>query len=227
MANKKELRKKLIEIRQEFKLGKGMYNHHGKFYYRTLPQIFEELKPFEKKYDVLFEVDSELISLTDRVFSVGIATIVDVETGEKLTSHSNSEVPKDAPRGMQHSQSSGSSETYALKRALGNLLGIDDSDDADKPLSEVVVGDKTPTLTPPNETPAPSGNKEVRNIMSLRGELVKTLPNDITYEVINGWYGELMNMGGDSQTLVMINAKAGQAGFNFNEITKKYEKEGN
>lgn len=227
MANKKELRKKLILIKQDFKLGKGVYNSHGKFYYRTLPQLHEELKPFELKHNVLFETDSELIELAGRVFSVGIATIVDVDTGESITSHSNSEIPKDAPRGMQHSQSSGSSETYALKRALGNLLGVDDSDDADKELKEVVVGNKRDEVIAPENTQTPIGDEGVRNIMSLRGEIVQTLPTSLTVELVNGWYKELETLGGDDQALKMINVKATMQGIRFNETTKKYEKVGN
>ena len=145
----------------------------------------------------------------------------------RSTSRSNSEVPKDAPRGMQHSQSSGSSETYALKRALGNLLGVDDSDDADKELKEVVVGNKKDEVIAPENTQTPIGDEGVRNIMSLRGEIVQTLPTSLTLELVNGWYKELETLGGDDQALKMINVKATMQGIRFNETTKKYEKVGN
>lgn len=227
MANKKDVRLVLLEIKTDFKLGKDVYNQHGKFYYRTLPQILQALKPYENKHKVLFELDSELVELSGRVFSKGIAEVVDIETGISLVSHSFSEIPAIAPRGMQHSQSSGSSETYALKRALGNLLGIDDSTDADMEITDTeVVTNEGRVIVPPTETKAPSGSQEVRDIMSLRGEMVKTLTPDLTSEKLDGWYKELNEMGGDDKTLIIINAKANQAGFRLNEETKKYEKVG-
>lgn len=215
-----ELRLKLIEIKNEFTLGKGIYNDFSNFYYRTLPQIQEKLKPLEKKHQVLFNITSELVELGGRVFVKGMATVESLDGLEKITSYSSAELPAVAPKGMSLPQSSGTSETYALKRALGNLLGIDDSVDADS-ISDTPA--KVPT-TVEDTTPAkPKGDNNQLTIMNLRGEIIRTQASDLNVDKLNEWYNALNKIGYEDQTKNMIDLKAKIVSATFNKETNSYQ----
>lgn len=124
---------RFIELKNEISVGKGVKNTYGGFYYRTVEQIFEALKPLELKYNILVEVDSELKVYNEKLFHEATATARDIESGEiitKKTSYAEFQ-PKDAKVNMNESQLSGSVESYAVKRALQMLVGLDDGLDAD------------------------------------------------------------------------------------------------
>ena len=57
-----QLSKKLSLIQVEFKCNKSAFNSFGKYNFRKAEDILEALKPFNKKYDVYFTVDEELIA---------------------------------------------------------------------------------------------------------------------------------------------------------------------
>ncbi len=58
------------------------------------------------------------------------ASLTDVKTGEKFQAHGWAREPE-SKKGMDPSQITGTAASYAGKRALGNLLSIDDTADAD------------------------------------------------------------------------------------------------
>ena len=120
-----QLSKKLSLIQQEFKSKKSSYNSFGKYYFRKAEDILEALKPMNKKYDVYFLVDEELIA------PATIQSTATISDGENAI-HARSVVGVDlTQKGMQTPQQYGSASSYAKKYALGNLLLIDDTQDSD------------------------------------------------------------------------------------------------
>ena len=124
------LNQKLSLIQKEFKASKSKFNSFGKYNFRSAEDILEALKPFNEKYQVNFTITESMVesqflqfpmlrsvaSINDDLDTITASAIVGVDLEQK---------------GMQMPQKFGSASSYAKKYALGNLLLIDDSQDAD------------------------------------------------------------------------------------------------
>ena len=123
-----ELNQKLAIVQTELKAKKSSYNSFGKYYFRKSEDILEAIKPFLVKHGVTVTINEEMIS-TDPVPTLqSTATISD----GKDAIHATALVGVDlAQKGMQTAQQFGAASTYGKKYALGNLLLIDDTEDAD------------------------------------------------------------------------------------------------
>lgn len=124
------LGEKLSLIQQEFKAKKSRYNSFGKYNFRSAEDILEGLKPFNKKYDVHFVVEEVMEVLGNLPVIVSHARIVDNKSNDRIGATAIVGVDL-AQKGMQIPQAFGSASSYAKKYALGNLLLIDDTADAD------------------------------------------------------------------------------------------------
>ena len=124
------LGEKLSLIQQEFKAKKSRYNSFGKYNFRSAEDILEGLKPFNKKYDVHFVVDEVMNDMGNLPVIVTHARIVDNKSNERIGATAIVGVDL-AQKGMQVPQAFGSASSYGKKYALGNLLLIDDTADAD------------------------------------------------------------------------------------------------
>lgn len=125
----KSLSQKLSEIQVGFKAKKSRFNSFGKYNFRSAEDILEGLKPFNKEYDVYFKITESLIS-TEPLILESVASIVDCSTGETIEAKSIVGIDL-MQKGMQAAQCFGSSSSYGKKYSLGNLLLIDDTQDAD------------------------------------------------------------------------------------------------
>ena len=123
------IREKLSKIQFEFKAKKSRYNAFGKYNFRSAEDILESLKPFNDKYDVHFTVEENLTT-SDFPIIHSAAKIVDNKSGDKITATAIVGVDLNA-KGQQMPQRFGSASSYGKKYALGNLLLIDDTADAD------------------------------------------------------------------------------------------------
>jgi hypothetical protein len=125
---------KLSRIQAEFKAAKSKYNSFGKYNFRSAEDILEALKPFNEKYGVLFTISEKYVELWKSGESVPVmestATIRDVDGISKISAKSIVGIDLQQ-KGMQTPQAFGSASSYAKKYALGNLLLIDDTQDAD------------------------------------------------------------------------------------------------
>ena len=123
-----KLNQKLAVIQTELKAKKSSYNKFGKFYFRKAEDILEAIKPFLIEHGVTVTINEQMIS-TDPVPTMqSTATISD----GKDVIHATALVGVDLDqKGMQTAQQFGAASTYGKKYALGNLLLIDDTEDAD------------------------------------------------------------------------------------------------
>lgn len=131
MADEKtNLKEKLQKIQVELKAPKNLHNSFGDFNYRNAEGILEALKPFEKKYKVAFIITDEVVGISDRVYVKAVASILDVESDAEICSVGWA---REAPtkKGMDDSQLTGATSSYARKYALSGLLLLDDTKDAD------------------------------------------------------------------------------------------------
>ena len=131
---------KLAAIQAELHSPKSEYNSFGKYSYRTAEAILEAVKPFLKAQGCLLNCSDELLLIGDRYYIKATATIVAVEDGSSVstTAWAREELDK---KGMDQSQVTGASSSYARKYALNGLLAIDNTPDSDA----TNVGDGTTT----------------------------------------------------------------------------------
>jgi hypothetical protein len=120
---------KLCKIQQEFKAKKSRFNSFGKYNFRSAEDILEGLKPMNEKYGVYFTINEQLINANPPVMT-SVATIWDCESGKSIDCSAVVGIDLNQ-KGMQTPQAFGSASSYAKKYALGNLLLIDDTADAD------------------------------------------------------------------------------------------------
>lgn len=126
----KLLHEKLSKIQVEFKSNKSKFNSFGKYNFRSAEDILEALKPFNEKYGVYFTIKEELSNIGELPIITSIATAHDVDGVQEITATAIVGVDL-AQKGMQIPQAFGSASSYGKKYALGNLLLIDDTQDAD------------------------------------------------------------------------------------------------
>jgi hypothetical protein len=126
------LNEKLSRIQIEFKANKSRFNSFGKYNFRSAEDILEGLKPFNEKYGVSFTVNEKMIPITNVQIPMmqSTATIFDNNGINELSATAIVGVDLNQ-KGMQVPQQFGSASSYAKKYALGNLLLIDDTQDAD------------------------------------------------------------------------------------------------
>lgn len=119
---------RVIAVQTELKAPKSQYNSFGKYSYRNQEDILEAVKPLLNTYGLS-------LTITDEIKEVG--GLVFVEARVILHSPDGSVEAKAQAgidpnrKGMDISQSFGSSSSYARKYALNGLLLIDDTKDAD------------------------------------------------------------------------------------------------
>lgn len=125
-----EINIKLMNIQQELKAPKGQYNDFGKYAYRSCEDILEAVKPLLKKEKVVLTISDELQYIGNRYYIKATATLIDTESEATISNSAYAREEK-TKKGMDGSQITGASSSYARKYALNGLFGIDDNKDSD------------------------------------------------------------------------------------------------
>ena len=126
----KEINIKLMNIQQELKAPKGQYNDFGKYAYRSCEDILEAVKPLLKKEKVVLTISDELQYIGNRYYIKATATLIDTESDSTISNSAYAR-EEETKKGMDGSQITGASSSYARKYALNGLFGIDDNKDSD------------------------------------------------------------------------------------------------
>ena len=128
---------KLMNIQSELSVPKSNYNSFGKYNYRSCEDILEGLKPLLDEYKATLVINDEIVQIGDRYYIMATATLIDIEGNESLTKGRGSISATAYARedekktGMDLSQLTGSTSSYARKYALNGLFAIDDTKDSD------------------------------------------------------------------------------------------------
>lgn len=123
-----EFIEKIVAIQSELKAPKGQYNSFGKYNYRSCEDILEGVKPLLAKHGLVLTIRDGIELIGDRFYVKATATITDGK--EQLSTDAYSRESADK-KGMDASQVTGATSSYARKYALNGLLAIDDTKDAD------------------------------------------------------------------------------------------------
>lgn len=124
------IHEKLQQVQSDLKAPKNQYNKFGGYNYRNCEDIQEAVKPLLKAVKAALVVGDELVLIGDRYYIKATARFIDCESGETVenTAYAREEQEK---KGMDVSQVTGSTSSYARKYALNGLFCIDDVKDAD------------------------------------------------------------------------------------------------
>jgi len=123
-----KLHEKLLAIQTKLKAPKGQYNSFGKYSYRSAEDILEAVKPLNAEQGVLLTITDEIKEVGGRIYVVATATASDGTDELKVSAFAREPENK---KGMDDSQITGATSSYARKYALNGLYAIDDNKDAD------------------------------------------------------------------------------------------------
>ena len=122
------LTQRVGDIQHKLKAPKVQYNSFGKYNYRSCEDILEGVKPLLKEHNLALLIDDEIVQIGERYYVKVTAKITD---GREIVSATAYAREPDTKKGMDESQITGATSSYARKYALNALLCIDDTKDAD------------------------------------------------------------------------------------------------
>jgi len=137
---------KLLKAQVELKAPKGQYNSFGKYKYRSCEDILEALKPVLDKFKLTLFISDEIVEVggsyklekkDETVETVGrkyvkaTITLVNIEKSDEQIKTSALAREEETKKGMDGSQITGASSSYARKYALNGMFMIDDTKDSD------------------------------------------------------------------------------------------------
>lgn len=122
------LNQRVGDIQHKLKAPKGQYNSFGKYNYRSCEDILEGVKPLLKEHNLALLIDDEIVQIGERYYVKATAKITDGRECVSATAYARE---PDTKKGMDESQITGATSSYARKYALNALLCIDDTKDAD------------------------------------------------------------------------------------------------
>lgn len=121
---------KLSHIQNELKAPKNQFNKFGNYKYRSCEDILEALKPLCAKYKATLIIYDEIVMIGDRYYVKSMAKLYDQETTEYIEAYAFARESQ-SKKGMDDSQVTGATSSYARKYALNGLFNIDDTKDFD------------------------------------------------------------------------------------------------
>ena len=151
------LSERLSEIQAKLSAPKGQYNSFGKYHYRNCEDILTALKPLINGLHVT--ITDDIVMVGNRIYVKAIASISDGSSSISATAFAREAEDK---KGMDASQLTGATSSYARKYALNGLFMIDDNKDADHQTE-------------------PTQQTQKRQQTSQRNSQVKLTDNDINW----------------------------------------------
>lgn len=149
-----KIQAKLTAIQNALKAPKSQFNKFGGYNYRKAEDILEAVKPLLFNHGCTLVCSDELIIVGNRYYIKATATITCVEDESSIstTAFAREEEEK---KGMDGSQVTGASSSYARKYALNGLLCIDDTEDSDTTNQGETKERKPSRKASPSPAPAP------------------------------------------------------------------------
>ena len=121
---------KLVEVQNKLKAPKSQFNKFGNYAYRNCEDILEALKPILAEVKAVVNISDEVVLVGERYYIKATVKFIDAETGETVEASAMAR-EEESKKGMDSSQLTGSTSSYARKYALNGLFAIDDTKDSD------------------------------------------------------------------------------------------------
>jgi hypothetical protein len=141
----------LVAIQRDLHAPKGQENKFGGYRYRSAEDILEALKPLLAEHNATQTISDEMVEVGGRVYVCATATFH--AAGFEAVSVQGWAREAEDRKGMDASQITGASSSYARKYALNGLYAIDDTKDADA-TNEHGKGKSEPVKDKPASKPA-------------------------------------------------------------------------
>lgn len=123
-----KLHERLLNVQHKLKAPKGQYNKFGNFNYRSAEDILEAVKPLNFENGLTLTISDEIKEVSGRIYVVATATVTDGT--DSISVQALAREPENR-KGMDESQITGATSSYARKYALNGLYAIDDNKDSD------------------------------------------------------------------------------------------------
>lgn len=169
METNKNIYEKLSLIQVELKTPKNQYNSFGKYKYRNCEDILESAKPICNKNRTTLTIHDDIVLKGERYYVEATATLHDWDSSNEITVRALAR-EEDSKKGMDASQVTGATSSYARKYALNGLFNIDDTKDTDteEHQTQKKASEQQPEV---EQKPSPKVTaKQVKLIKSLYGE---------------------------------------------------------
>lgn len=130
MEENKNIYTKLLNIQSKLKAPKNQLNKFGGYKYRSCEDILEAVKPhlFDEKLALV--ISDEVALINNRFYVVATITLYDTESDKTIITKGYAR-EEEIKKGMDSSQITGASSSYARKYALNAMFLIDDTKDSD------------------------------------------------------------------------------------------------
>jgi hypothetical protein len=123
---KQDINTKLRKVQLELKVPKDQSGRFGA--YRSAERILEAVKPILGKYELTLTLSDGLENIGDRNYVKATASVCDSTGCVSVCAYA---WEGEISRGLDASQVTGATSSYARKYALNGLFAIDDTKDAD------------------------------------------------------------------------------------------------
>ena len=126
------INEKLTQIQNELKAPKNQFNAFGNYNYRSCEDILEAVKPLLLKHKLTQIIDDDVKEINGRFYIKATITLFNSEKVEETIIVSALAREEENKKGMDSSQLTGSTSSYARKYALAGLYALDDTKDSDE-----------------------------------------------------------------------------------------------
>lgn len=140
---------KTNELINSIKVNKNQWNAFGKYSFRNNEDIQTALKPMLLAMNLQEESRSEIVAINGEIAIAVHIKIFDPENPNDVITGDGYAVIDVNKKGMDKSQATGASQSYASKYAYGQALKLDDVKDADSPNQNTRNAKPTPAQNRP------------------------------------------------------------------------------
>lgn len=128
MAENKTFEEKLQFVIHKLVAPKSQFNKFGNYNYRSCEDILEAVKPLLHSQGLRLKLSDKMVQIGSHNYVEATAFVTDGDKSDSATAYARE---AEEQKGMQDSQITGSTSSYARKYALNGLFDIDDNKDAD------------------------------------------------------------------------------------------------
>lgn len=169
---------KLNKIQTELKAPKGQMNKFGGYKYRSTEDIMEAVKPLLAETKTILTVSDEVVLIGERYYVQAVATLRDCEEEGQISNTAFAR-EEESKKGMDGSQVTGASSSYARKYALNGLFAIDDTKDSDATNTH----GKEETVDTQADMPESERVDATKQINKIQAEAIKALAEKTNSDV--------------------------------------------
>ena len=166
------INKKLLNIQSKLKAPKNQRNNFGNYNYRNCEDILEAVKPLLLEEGCTLYIVDEIENIGERYYVKATVNFIDIESGENIITSAFAR-EEEKKKGMDSSQITGASSSYARKYALNGLFCIDDNKDSDTTNTGDTKKDKDEKVSDEDKKKAKKLENAIKEIDKLVNELAK------------------------------------------------------